>query len=59
MLCTEHTSSRLSHTHCDAHLYVRVCVCTITLNALLSALVNPRLLLVVYKSKGHGASGGL
>lgn len=57
MLCTEHTSSRLSHTPCDTHLYVRVC--TITLNALLSALVNPRLLLVVYKSKGHRASGGL
>lgn len=52
-----HIISSLTHTLW--HTPVCACVCTITLNALLSALVNPRLLLVVYKSKGHRASGGL
>lgn len=54
------TPHLVSHTHWHAP----VCVCAHShtdkhpLNAFLPALVNPRLPLPVYKSKGHGAGGG-
>jgi len=46
--------------HTLTHTCMNVCSHshTNTLNAGLPAFVNPRLLVLVYKSKGHGAGGG-
>lgn len=63
-LCTQYTPSHRAHTHTLARTCARVCVCTEpvarkhTLNTLLLVLVNPRLLLPVYKWKGHRPSRG-
>ncbi len=52
------------HLVSHAHRRAPACVCAhshthkSTLNTLLPALVNPRLPLPVYKSKGHGGGGG-
>lgn len=56
--CTPHL---VSHTLTDTHLYACAHAVTHTqthMNTLLPALVNPRLPLPVYKSKGHGTGGG-
>lgn len=57
-LCTVYTPSCLTHTHTPARTCAHRHTHKLTLNTLLPALVNPRLRLPVYKSKGHEPDGG-